>query len=135
MGQFFPYSLLPTPYSLPHEELHMTNNHLPLETDWTLEEWQFPTRPGILSGLVRRIRQVWYSVAAQWAVRHLIQQQRLINTTLQEEVRTLKTNNQALTQQVQWFTECLTQQEQNQAHLTRQIAELTLALQKMKDEI
>jgi hypothetical protein len=107
---------------------------LPLETDWTLQEWQFPTRPGVIPGLVRRIRQAWYSVAAQWAVRHLIQQQRLINTTLQEELRILKTNNQALTQQVQWLASSLSEQEQTQAHLTRQIAELTLALQKMKDE-
>lgn len=111
---------------------------LPLETDWTLQEWQFPTRPGVLPGLVRRIRQAWYSVAAQWAVRHLIQQQRLINTTLQAELRTLKADNQALTQQVQdqqkWFGDWLAQQEQNQAHLTRQMAELTLALQKMKDD-
>lgn len=116
----------------------MTNSHLPLETDWTLEEWQFPARPGLFSSLVRRIRQAWYSMAAQWAMRHLVQQQRLINATLQAELRTLKAEHQALTQQVQdqqkWFGDWLAQQEQQQAHLTRQIAELTLALQKMKDE-
>ncbi len=44
-----------------------------------LEEWTFNSDACLVGPLLTRVRMGWYSVAAKWAVRHLIRQQDRIN--------------------------------------------------------
>ncbi len=44
-----------------------------------LTEWAFDSDTPLVGTLLARIREGWYSVAARWAVRHLMQQQDAIN--------------------------------------------------------
>jgi hypothetical protein len=54
----------------------------PLEL--ALPEFDFRSEVPVFGPLIARIRLLWYSVAAQWAVRHLARQQATINRRLWE---------------------------------------------------
>jgi hypothetical protein len=51
----------------------------PVSFDPFLCEFDFPPTLPVLGPLVARLRSIWYSVAARWAVRYLAQQQELVN--------------------------------------------------------
>ena len=44
-----------------------------------LQEFEFRSSVPVIGPLLARLRLLWYSVAARWAVRYLIQQQEAIN--------------------------------------------------------
>lgn len=44
-----------------------------------LQEFEFQSDIPLIGPLISRFRAAWYSMAAQWAIRHLMQQQELIN--------------------------------------------------------
>lgn len=54
-----------------------------------LEEFTFQSTVPVVGPLLAKLRSMWYSVAARWAVRHLIQQQEFINQQQDVYLRSL----------------------------------------------
>ena len=55
-----------------------------------LREFQFHSKVPVLGPLIARVRALWYSVAARWAVRDLIRQQEAINRCQEAYIRYLE---------------------------------------------
>lgn len=81
---------------------------------WQLEELAFQSQTAVVGGLIGRFRALWYSVAAKWAVRHLITQQNQINRLIY----------QSLQSQAAW----LSAQDKELVSLRQQLAEVTAQL-------
>lgn len=78
-----------------------------IKESWLIEEFAF-------TGALGRLRLWWYSVAARWAVYHLIRQQNQVNQLIRRE----------LLDQAAW----LSAQDQDQVALRQQVAELRTQL-------
>jgi len=57
---------------------------VPAEPDLT--EFEFESSTPIVGPVLARLRALWYSVAARWAVRHLTQQQQVLNRHYQRRI-------------------------------------------------
>jgi GT2 family glycosyltransferase len=57
---------------------------VPVEPD--LDEFEFQSSVPVVGPLLARLRALWYSVAARWAVRHLTQQQQALNRHYQRRI-------------------------------------------------
>jgi hypothetical protein len=51
-----------------------------------LSEFEFESSVPLLGPAIARLRALWYSVAARWAVRHLTQQQQELNRHYQRRI-------------------------------------------------
>ena len=56
-----------------------------------LEPFEFHSSLPVIGGLVASIRSLWYGVAARWAIRHLAQQQDVVNQQQDAYIRSMVT--------------------------------------------
>jgi GT2 family glycosyltransferase len=58
----------------------------PIPAEPNLSEFEFESRVPVFGPAIARLRALWYSVAARWAVRHLTQQQQALNRHYQYRI-------------------------------------------------
>lgn len=92
-----------------------------LSQDWVVQELAFRSHTAVVGSLIARLRSVWYSVAAKWAIRHIIAQQNQINQLIRH----------ALHDQATW----LTTQDKELVALRQQLAEVTVQLVQAQQRI
>jgi hypothetical protein len=60
-------------------QLYMASPFESVSYEPSLQDLDFRSELPVIGPLVARLRSLWYGVAARWAVRHLVQQQQVIN--------------------------------------------------------
>jgi hypothetical protein len=84
---------------------------------WEVREQPFVSRLPVIGRLIALFRESWNRVSTKWYVRPLLQQQNEFNYLASQQIHT----------QEAWLSE----QDQQQSHLTRDLAEATAQLIQM----
>lgn len=81
---------LQTLYHLPIRKVEIPQSQ-DIEADLPpLREFEFRSTMPVIGGAIAWVRSIWYSVAARWAIRYLIQQQEAINQRQEKYIRSLE---------------------------------------------
>jgi GT2 family glycosyltransferase len=94
----------------------------------SLQELEFHSTVPIVGPLITRFRSLWYSVAARWAVRHLIQQQEAINRQQEVINQQQEVINQQQDSYIQALKRHLTELVDENALLAREVANLSMQI-------
>ncbi len=102
-----------------------TRHNHNLTGQWQVEERPFTSNTPVIGSLIVRFRQFWNNLSTTWYVRPLVQQQNHIN---QELV-------QLLAQTTEELSSRLISADHDQTDLSRQLAELTYAVNSMNHRL